>query len=83
MIVKGLPALPAKVVEKAQDLEFVEMEDFLPAPRALRLAEQGKGSLSLQESLVGALTEFHASRQHRDGLWISPHGHAALHCTSR
>ena len=47
MVVKGLPALPAKVVEKAQALEFVEMEDFLPAPRTLRLAEQGKGSLSL------------------------------------
>ena len=47
---KGLPTLPMKLVEKAWNLEYVDMEEFLPAPRSLRLAEQGKQSSSLQES---------------------------------
>ena len=42
LIAKGLPTLPAKLVEKAQNLEFVEMEEFLPTPRSLRLTEQRK-----------------------------------------
>ena len=43
------------------------MEEFLPAPRALRLAEQRnmKPSLSLQESIVGALNQLQASHQKR------------------
>ena len=57
LVVKGLPTLPTKLVEKAWNMEFVEMEDFLPAPRSLRPAEQGKPSLTLQESLVGALSK--------------------------
>jgi len=47
-----------KLVEKAWNLEYVDMEEFLPAPRSLRLAEQGKPSSSLQESLVGAFSHF-------------------------
>ena len=39
------------------------MEEFLPAPRSLRLAEQGKLAPSLQESLVGALNQFQAIQQ--------------------
>ena len=58
LIEKGVPTLPAKVVEKAQRLEFVEMEEFLPAPQSLRLAEWEKANPSLQESLVGAMNEF-------------------------
>ena len=56
LVVKGLPTLPMKLVEKAWNMEFVEMEDFLPAPRSLRIAEQGKPSSTLQESLVGGGT---------------------------
>ena len=44
LVAKGLPTLPGKLVEKAQNLEYVEMEEFLPAPRALRIAEQGNPS---------------------------------------
>ena len=40
LVVKGLPTLPMKLVEKAWNMEFLEMEDFLPAPRSLRIAEQ-------------------------------------------
>ena len=61
LVAKGLPTLPMKVVEKAWSLEFVDMLDFLPTPRALRIAELGGHSQSsLQGSLVGALNEFHA-----------------------
>ena len=65
LVAKGLPTLPAKVVEKAQSLEFVEMEEFLPAPRALHLAEHEKPSPSFQESLVGALNQFQAAQQQK------------------
>ena len=56
----GLPTLPMKVVPKVW---FVEMEELLPAPRALCLVEQGVASSSLQESLVGALNQFQAQQQ--------------------
>ena len=65
LVAKGLPTLPMKVVEKIWNLEFVEMEDLLPAPRSLRLAEQGAVPSSLQDSLVGALSHFQALQQHR------------------
>ena len=61
LIKKDLPTLPAKVVEKAQRLEFIEMEEFLPAPRSLRLTEWEKANPSLQESLVGGMNEFQAT----------------------
>ena len=54
-VAKGLLTLP---MEKVWNLEYVEMEEFLPAPRALQLAEQGRPSPSLQESLVGAFSQF-------------------------
>ena len=41
------------------------MEEFLPAPRSLRLAEQAKPAVSLQESLVGAFSQFQASQQQK------------------
>ena len=65
LIAKGLPTLPAKLVAKAQSLEFVEMEEFLPTPRSLRLAEQRRPNPSLQESLVGALNHFQALQQQK------------------
>ena len=55
LIATGLPTIPMKTVEKAWNLEYVEMEEFLPAPRSLQLAEQVKPTGSLQESLVGGL----------------------------
>ena len=64
LVAKGLPSLPIKVVEKAWRLEFVDMVDFLPTPRSLRLAELGSHSQSsLQGSLVGAFNEFQAMQQ--------------------
>ena len=62
---KGLPTLTMRVVERIWNLEFVEMEDLLPAPRSLRLAEQGTTPKSLQDSLVGALSHFQALQQHK------------------
>ena len=52
LVAKGLPTLPMKLVDRIWNLEYVDMEEFLPAPRSLRLAEQGKPAPSLQESLV-------------------------------
>ena len=65
LVAKGLPTLPMKLVEKAWNLEYVDMEEFLPAPRSLCLAEQGKPVPSLQESLVGAFNHFQALQQQR------------------
>ena len=38
LVVKGIPTIPLKSAEKIWKLDYVEMEEFLPAPR---LAEQG------------------------------------------
>ena len=65
LVAKGLPTLPTKLVEKVWNLEYVEMEEFLPMPRALRIVEQGNPSYSLQDSLVGALNQFQAIQQHK------------------
>ena len=53
LVSKGLPTLPLKLVEKVWALDFVDMEDFLPTPRALRLVKQQSSTASLQESLGG------------------------------
>ena len=50
LVAKGLLALPTKLVNRIWNLEYVDMEEFLPAPQSLRLAEQGKPAPSLQES---------------------------------
>ena len=63
LVAKGLPTLPMKLVDKAWNKEYVEMEEFLPTPRALRLVDQGGVARSLQESLVGALSQFQAIQQ--------------------
>lgn len=65
LVAKGLPTLPTKLVEKVWNLEYVEMDEFLPSPRSLRIAEQGNSSHSLQDSLVGALNEFQATQRQR------------------
>ena len=41
LVAKGLPTLPTELVEKVWNFEFVAVEEFLPAPRSLRIAEQG------------------------------------------
>ena len=65
LVAKGLPTLPMKLVEKVWNLEYVDMEEFLPTPRSLRLAEQGRPSTSLQESLVGGFSQFQAQQQQK------------------
>ena len=65
LVAKGLPTLPSKVVENAWNWEYVDMEEFLPAPRSLRIAEMGKPVPSLQESLVGAFSHFQALQHHQ------------------
>lgn len=62
LVAKGLPTIPTKLADKVWKLDYVDMEEFLPTPRSLRLAEQEKPSPSLQESLVGALNQFQASQ---------------------
>ena len=65
LVAKGLPTLTMRVVKTIWTLEFVEMEDLLPAPRSLCLAKQGTTPKSLQDSLVGALSYFQALQQHK------------------
>ena len=65
---KGLPTLPMKLVEK---VEYVDMEEFLPAPRSVRLAEQSSAA-TLQESLVEAFSQLQALQQQKAqhiGTW--------------
>ena len=61
---KGIPTLRMKLVEKIWNLEYVDMEEFLPTPHSLRMAEQGSTS-SFQESLVGAFSQYQALQQHK------------------
>lgn len=63
LVAKGLPTLPTKLVEKAWALQYIDMEEFLPAPRSIRMAEQAKLTPTLQESLVGAFSQFQALQQ--------------------
>lgn len=74
LVAKGLPTLPMKLVDKVWNRDYVEMEEFLPTPRVLRLVDQGGAARSLQESLVGALSQFQAiqqqQRSQRPGLDI-------------
>ena len=65
LVAKGLPTLPMKLVDRIWNLEYVDMEEFLPAPQSLHLAEQGKPAPSLQESLVTAFNQFQAIQNHR------------------
>ena len=65
LVAKGLPTLPMKTVEKAWGGEYVDMEEFLPVPQSLRLAEQVKSAVSLQETLVGAFNQFQTTQQHK------------------
>ena len=58
---KGLPTLPVKLVEKVWNKQHVDMEEFLPIPHSLRLAGQTRTSSSLQETLIGALSQFHGT----------------------
>ena len=66
---KGLPTLPMKTIVRVWSGEYIDMEEFLPAPHSLRLVAQGKPASTLQESLVGALNQFHTTQgqkgQHR------------------
>ena len=65
LIAKGLSTLPIRTIEKAWNREYVNMEEFLPAPRSLQLTEQARPAMSLQESLVGALNQFQATQQQK------------------
>ena len=65
LVAKGLPTLPTKLVDKVWNHDFVDMEEFLPSPRSLRIAEIGKPAPSLQETLVGAFNQVQAQQQHQ------------------
>ena len=62
LLAKGLPILSSKLVERAWSSDYVDMEEFLPALRLLHVVEQEK-STTLQDSLVGALSQFQAIQQ--------------------
>ena len=50
----GLPTVSNKLAQKIWDLEFVEMEEFLPSNRTIQAMEN---PVSLQEGIVGALQQ--------------------------
>ena len=79
LVEKGLPTLPMKLVEKVRNLEYVDMEEFLPAPCSLWIAEQGRSSASLQP-VPGASgiqgTEESDRHNSMDPLLLPLHGRA-------
>ena len=50
----GLPTISNKLAQKIWDLEFVEMEEFLPNNKAIQAMEN---PVSIQEGIVGALQQ--------------------------
>ena len=74
LVAMSLPMLPSKFVGKVWNRDYVDMEEFLPAPCSLRIAEQGN-SPPLQDSLV--------SKRPSARLSTSIHGFAASHCSSQ
>ena len=50
----GLPTIPNKLAQKIWDLEFMEMEEFLPSNRTIQAMEN---PVSMQEGIVGALQQ--------------------------
>ena len=65
LVAKGLPTLPVKLTERVWNLEYLDMEEFLPAPQTLRITEQKSAPVSLQDSLVRALGQFQAQCQQK------------------
>ena len=47
----GLPTIPHRLAQRIWDLEFVEMEDFLPSNRTIQALESSEGASSLPGSL--------------------------------
>ena len=67
----GLPTLSNKLAQKIWDLEFVEMEEFLPSNRMIQAIEN---PVSLQEGIVGALQQLQqpgGGHSHMDPLFLS------------
>ena len=50
--VPGLPTVPNKLAQKIWELEFVDMEEFLPSNKMINALES---SVSIQDGIVGAL----------------------------
>ena len=73
LVMKGLPTLPMKLVDRIWNLEYIDMEEFQPAPRSLCLAEQGKPAPSLWKTWLGHSTSFRQSRVKKlsDESWTS------------
>ena len=50
----GLPTIPNKLAQKIWNLEFVEMEEFLPSNKTIQAMEN---PISMQEGIMGALQQ--------------------------
>lgn len=49
VVARSLPTLSMRTVEKLWNFEYVDMEEFIPSPHSLCLAEQGKPTLPLRQ----------------------------------
>ena len=58
----GLPTITSKLAPKIWDLEFVEMEEFLPTNRTVQALDQFTPE-SLRDGVLGALHQFQQQQQ--------------------
>ena len=54
-VVQGLPTMPSKLAQSIWDLDFVEMDDFLPSNKAVQALEHQSTSQVVQDGVLGAL----------------------------
>ena len=75
--VPGLPVVPNKLAQKIWELEFVDMEEFLPSNKMINALES---PVSILDGIVGALQQL---QQPIRGWQIFLHGYVVLHCISQ
>lgn len=60
----GLPTISYRVAQKVWDLEFVEMEDFLPPNKTIQALETQQAQ-SLRNGVIGALQQLQQQQTRR------------------
>ena len=60
---QGLPTITSKLAQRIWDLEFIEMDDFLPTNKAVQALEQQSTSQLVQDGVLGALQQFQQQQQ--------------------
>lgn len=65
LAVPGLPTITSKVAQKIWELEFVEMEEFLPSNKTVQALKHQPTTQSLRDGVLGALQQFQQQQGRR------------------